>query len=93
MATNPDTERKPAQSVLWDDSNLVSSACNIAAARSAPRGVALSFGAARERERSGHELEVELLHRVTLDPTAAARLQQLLMKLAADYEARYQQSK
>jgi hypothetical protein len=89
----PTNDTEPAQAVHWDSSQLVSSNCNLASARSAPEGVVLSFGASRERERSAREIELELLHRVTIDATAAARLQQLLTKLVADYQARYQHQK
>jgi hypothetical protein len=90
---NPTPESRPVQQVHWDNSHLVTSICNLATAQSAREGIVLSFGAARERERSAHEIELELLHRVTLDATAAARLQQLLMKLVGDYQARYQPQK
>jgi hypothetical protein len=90
---NPTSDSNPVESVHWDNSRLVASTCNLASARSTPEGIVLSFGAARERERSAHEIELELLHRVTIDATAAARLQQLLTKLVVDYQARYQQQK
>jgi hypothetical protein len=77
----------PPAEVHWDRSNMRSSACNLAGARAAPGGVALAFGASRSR--AGGELEIELLHRVHLEPVAAERLRELLVKLTSEYQARY----
>jgi uncharacterized protein DUF3467 len=72
--------------VRWDTSQLRSSDCNVASAISTPTEVILSFGVSRNRDRSRGELEVELLHRVIMDPVAASRLQQLLTKLVSEHE-------
>jgi uncharacterized protein DUF3467 len=72
--------------VRWDTSQLRSSECNVAGATSTPKEVILSFGVSRSRDPSHGELEVELLHRVIMDPVAASRLQQLLTKLVSEHE-------
>ena len=74
------------QSIRWDTSALTTAYCNLANARDKDGKIEISFGVSRPREQVGAELEVELLHRVVLDPAAAARLQELLMKLLADYD-------
>ena len=71
----------------WDTSQLLSSECNVANATSTSKEVILSFGVSRARDGSPGELHVELLHRVVLDPVAAKRLQQLLMKLVSEHES------
>ena len=70
----------------WDTSQLRSSECNVASATSTPKEVILSFGVSRNRDASHGELQVELLHRVIMDPVAASRLQQLLTKLVSEHE-------
>jgi uncharacterized protein DUF3467 len=72
--------------VRWDTSQLQSSECNVASATSTPKEVILSFGVSRNRDGSDGELEVELLHRVIMDPVAARNLQQLLTKLVSEQE-------
>ena len=71
----------------WDTSQLRSSECNVASATSTPKEVILSFGVSRSRDRPHGELQVELLHRVVLDPVAARNLQQLLTKLISEHES------
>jgi hypothetical protein len=73
--------------VRWDTSQLRSSECNVANATSTSKEVILSFGVSGARDGSPGELHVELLHRVVLDPVAAKRLQQLLMKLVSEHES------
>ena len=73
--------------VHWDTSGLTSASCNLVNVTSTREGVVLSFGEAQKR--SGGELGVELKRRVVLDVVAAKRLQQLLIKLVADFDARY----
>lgn len=73
--------------IHWDSSGLRASSCNVATARNAPGGVALSFGASQPR--AGGELGIELRHRVHLDLAAAQRLCELLTRLTAEYEARH----
>ena len=70
----------------WDTSKVRSSECNVASATSTLKEVILSFGVSRSRDRSPGELEVELLHRVIMDPVAASRLRQLLTKLVYEHE-------
>jgi uncharacterized protein DUF3467 len=72
--------------VRWDTSQLQSSECNVASAASTPKEIILSFGVSRNRDGSHGELEVELLHRVIMDPVAARNLQRLLTKLVSEQE-------
>jgi hypothetical protein len=75
------------QRIRWDTSALTTAYCNLANARDKDGKIEISVGVSRPREQVGAELEIELLHRVVLDPGAAARLQELLIKLLADYNS------
>jgi hypothetical protein len=71
--------------ISWDTSALTTAYCNLGNAREKDGQIEISLGVSRVREESA-ELEIQLLHRIVLEPAAAARLQELLIKLVADYD-------
>lgn len=73
----------------WDTTQLKSSYCNVANATSTREEVVLHFGVNQNRDQPHAELEIRLLHRVTLSPVAARRLQQLLTQLITEHESRH----
>jgi hypothetical protein len=72
----------------WDTSGLTTTYCTLGDVRERDGQIEISFGVSRKREQSDAELEVQLLHRIVLDPTAATRLQELLIKLIEDQQSR-----
>ena len=70
----------------WDTSGLTTTHCNLGNAREKDGQIEISLGVSRVRGQPGAELEIQLLHRIVLDPAAAARLQELLIKLVEDHD-------
>lgn len=72
----------------WETAAATTSYCTVANARGTEREVELQFGVHEQRDRARGELGVRLLHRITLNPAAAQRLQQLVKQLLAEYPGR-----
>jgi hypothetical protein len=75
--------------VRWNTENLKSSYANFCNATSTREEVVLNFGINTTWERAPKQLEVDLQHRLVLSPFAAKRLNDVLRRLIAEYEARY----
>ncbi|HVB47971.1 MAG TPA: DUF3467 domain-containing protein [Burkholderiales bacterium] len=78
----------PGSAPGWDNTAAVSSYCTIANATSAERAVVLHFGVPEAHHDAAGELAVRAVHRIALSPVAAQRLQQLLERVIAEYQAR-----
>ena len=95
MAKAPldDAAQKPTPEeqvkVRWKSDALKSSYANFCNATSTREEVVLNFGVNHNWERTPHDMEIELEHRIVLSPFAAKRLTQLLSKLITEYESRY----
>jgi hypothetical protein len=75
--------------VRWSTTHLKSTYANFCNATSTREEVVLNFGVNQNWERTPADMEIDLEHRIVLSPFAAKRLNQLLSKLIAEYEARY----
>lgn len=86
-------ETKPAQpEVKVDTRQLKSTYCNVCNASSTREEVVLNFGINQnwdiaQNERSS--FDIELHHRIILNPHAAKRLHQILGQLLNEHETRY----
>ena len=84
---------QPAQAaqnqVRLDISNLKSSYCNFCNATATREEVVLNFGINSNWELGQKDMEVQLQHRIILNPYAAKRLQELLAQLVREHESRY----
>lgn len=81
----------PGPRQKWNVSGLKSSYVNFANANSTREEVVLNFGmnAAWDRANASSDTEIELAHRIVMSPFAAKRLSDLLVRMMAEYEARY----
>jgi hypothetical protein len=79
----------PNQKLRFDTSNIKSTYCNVCNATSTREEVVINFGVNKTWDTAGSELEVQLEHRIILNPIAAKRLQDLLVRLIAGHEQRY----
>ena len=88
---NTEGSKDPGQQVKvrWNTTHLKSSYANFCNATSTREEVVLNFGVNQNWERTPADMEIDLEHRIVLSPFAAKRLNQLLSKLIAEYEARY----
>jgi hypothetical protein len=77
------------QKLRFDSSNVKSTYCNVCNATSTREEVVINFGINKNWDTAGSELEVQLEHRIILNPIAAKRLQDLLVRLIAGHEQRY----
>jgi hypothetical protein len=80
---------QPAQTLRFDSSNIKSTYCNVCNATSTREEVVINFGINKTWDTGGSELDVQLEHRIILNPIAAKRLQDLLVRLIAGHEQRY----
>lgn len=78
-----------APRLKWNVANLKSSYVNFANANSTREEIVINFGLNSSWDRAQPELEIELHHRIMMSPFAAKRLSELLVRLIAEYEARY----
>ncbi len=89
----PDANATPAQpapnQVRLDIANLKSSYCNFCNATATREEVVLNFGINQNWELGQKDVDVQLLHRIILNPYAAKRLQELLGQLVREHEGRY----
>jgi Protein of unknown function (DUF3467) len=86
----PERDRPRAakpQDLQWDLSAARSSYCTVASAKVAPTHALISFGVPRSREGAPRELEVEVLHRVSLNLIAAEQLRRLLARVLAEHDS------
>lgn len=74
---------------IWKTDGLKSSYVNFANANSTREEVVLNFGVNAAWDRSQTEVEIELAHRIVMNPFAAKRLSDLLVRLVGEYEKRY----
>jgi hypothetical protein len=72
-----------------DTRQLKSSYCNVCNASSTREEVVLNFGINQNWDMGGDKLDIELHHRVILNPHAARRLHQVLGQLLDEHDKRY----
>jgi len=87
--TTPRAAEGAAPRIKWNIANLKSSYVNFANANTTREEVVLNFGLNNSWDRAQPEMEIELAHRIMMSPFAAKRLNELLVKLISEYEARY----
>ena len=75
--------------VRWDDANMRSNYANVCNVAGTREEIVLLFGVNQNWNAGSRELVVQLLDRITLNPYAAKRLNQLLARVIREYEARY----
>lgn len=75
--------------VKWNTEHIKSSYINFANANSTREEVVLNFGTNSSWDRAQAEVEIELAHRIVMNPHSAKRLAELLARLMAEYEKRY----
>lgn len=78
-----------AQKMRFNTANLKSGYANVVTATATREEVVLSFGINQNWEHPASEVEIELTHRIILNPMAAQRLLGALSKVMSDYSARY----
>jgi hypothetical protein len=79
--------------IKWNVDQLKSSYVNFANANSSRDEVVLNFGVNNSWDRAVQEVEINLEHRLVMTPFAAKRLSDLLIKLLAEHESRYGETK
>ena len=80
---------RPAQTLRWDDSKMVSTYANVANVSSTKEEVTLLFGTNQSWHTGQQELSIQLTNRVILNPFAAKRLATLLNNVLGEYESRF----
>lgn len=83
------TPEPAAPTTNVDTRHLKSSYCNVCNASSTREEVVLNFGINQNWDLGGTTLDVELHHRVILNPHAARRLYEVLGQLLGEHEKRY----
>lgn len=79
----------PSPEVNVDSSHLKSSYCNVCNASSTREEVVLNFGVNQNWDLGRKSFDIELHHRIILNPHAAKRLHEILGKLLSEHETRY----
>jgi hypothetical protein len=69
--------------------HLKSSYCNVCNASATREEVVLNFGVNQNWDLNQPNLDIELHHRIILNPHAAKRLHDILGRLIAEHEERY----
>jgi len=77
------------QRLRFDSSNIKSTYCNVCNATSTREEVVINFGINKTWDTGNPEMEVQLEHRIILNPGAAKRLRDLLSRLLSEHENRY----
>jgi hypothetical protein len=75
--------------IVWDDSNMSSSYCNVSNVAGGREEIVLLFGMNQAWHSGQKEVKVQLSDRMVMSPFAAKRLSILLNNVLADYEKRY----
>jgi hypothetical protein len=88
-ASSPATPETAQPAVNVDTRQLKSSYCNVCNASSTREEVVLNFGINQNWDMGGNKLDIELHHRVILNPHAARRLHQVLGQLLDEHDKRY----
>ncbi len=80
---------QPPNDVKVDYAQMKSSYCNVCSASLTREEVILNFGLNKNWDMGDKAMEVELHHRIILNPHAARRLRALLGDLLDEHERRY----
>ena len=80
---------RPAQTLRWDDSNMMNTYANVANVSSTREEVTLLFGTNQSWNTGQQELAIQLTNRIILNPFAAKRLATLLNNIMGEYESRF----
>lgn len=89
-AQNPqNAQPQGQQQVRWGIDGLKSTYANFVHATSTREEVVLNFGVNQSWDRVGGAVEINLEHRVILNPITAKRLSELLRGVVAEYETRF----
>ena len=75
--------------IVWDDSSMRSSYCNVSNVAGGREEIVLLFGMNQAWHSGQKEVKVQLSDRIVMSPFAAKRLSILLNNVLADYEKRY----
>jgi hypothetical protein len=75
--------------IVWDDSNMRSSYCNVSNVAGGREEIILLFGMNQAWHSGQKEVKVQLSDRIVMSPFAAKRMATLLNNVLADYEKRY----
>jgi hypothetical protein len=76
--------------IAWNDANMVTSFANVVNIQGTREQVELFFGTHRSWNLASQgDVKVDLTNRVILTPYAAKRLNTILTKVLAEYEARH----
>jgi hypothetical protein len=91
---NETTVGKPAPAggqpkIVWDDTNMRSSYCNVSNVAGGREEIILLFGMNQAWHSGQKEVKVQLSDRIVMSPFAAKRMSILLNNVLADYEKRY----
>jgi len=79
----------PEQKVRLDTTRMKSSYCNVCNATSTREEVVLNFGLNQSWDRTDGDIQIEILHRIIMNPHAAKKLHQVLDSLIDEYEGRF----
>jgi hypothetical protein len=75
--------------IVWDDTSMSSSYCNVSNVAGGREEIILLFGMNQAWHSGQKEVKVQLSDRIVMSPFAAKRLSILLNNVLADYEKRY----
>ncbi len=75
--------------IVWDDTNMRSSYCNVSNVAGGREEIILLFGMNQAWHSGQKEVKVQLSDRIVMSPFAAKRMSILLNNVLADYEKRY----
>lgn len=84
---NPQPAEQPK--IVWDDTHMRSSYCNVSNVAGGREEIVLLFGMNQAWHSGQKEVKVQLSDRIVMSPFAAKRLSILLSNVLADYEKRY----
>lgn len=85
----PGSDGAEQSPVNVNTSHLKSSYCNVCNASATREEIVLNFGVNQNWDLQQKRLEVELHHRIILNPYAAKRLHDILGQLIKEHEERY----